>query len=166
MMVMALVGAYLRQDEYDGDILQFEERDRNGAQHEGRQQHQPGGGSAQCEIELNEGQHVGKDRHHVRRPTRAAAGHDIDVLERAELEDCPQQDGHQQRRLKRRQGDMPELPPRSGPIDRGRLVGIGRDRPQPGQQQQRDIGRALSDIHHRDRDGGQITVAKPNVVGR
>ena len=59
---------------------------------------------------------------------------------------------------------MPKPLPPAGAIDRCSLLRFARQRPQPREQQHRDIRRVLPQVHHHDRDQRRIRAPQPHDV--
>ena len=84
------------------------------------------------------------DRH--RHGRLVVAGHHVDQVEDAQRVEAAEDHRHHQRRPDQRQGDLPEHPERVDAVDPGRLVDIGRQHLQAGQDQQRHERRGLPDV--------------------
>ena len=96
--------------------------------------------------------------------TRATAGHDRRQVVHAEHVERAEQQRHHQRRLDQRQRDRGEPLPGAGAVDLGRLVDLGRDQLETGEDQQRHERRRLPDVGDDDRRPGRPLVAEPHDV--
>ena len=98
-------------------------------------------------------------------PFRAAAGQDVRQVVDAQRVQGAEQDGDHQRRLHQRQRDQPEPLPGGGAVDLGRLVDLGGDHLQPGEDQQRHERRGLPDVGDDDRAIGPATRCRSTGCG-
>ena len=104
-----------------------------GQAHE-EQEHDDSQGAGVVELGQREGGLVDVGDQKLGGVAGAAAGHDVDEIEAGKGRNDADDEAKEDRGAQERQGDPPELAPAAGAVDRGRLVEIGRDALQPGEQ--------------------------------
>ena len=90
---------------------------------------------------------------------RATRGQEVHHVEHLEGLNRAKEHGEHQEGQHHRQRDRPELPPRRGAIDLGRLVDVIGDRAEPREADQHDIGRPHPGIDEHDGPGRQADIA-------
>ena len=105
---------------------------------------------------LLEGLALQRDRDHLGGRARPAVGQQVHQVEHLEVLDAAEQHRQHDEGQHHRQRDAPELAPRRGAVDLGRLVDVVGDAAQAGQADQHHVGRPHPGVDDHDGPGREL----------
>lgn len=125
-----------------------------------RQHHKRAGGGAPGIVALDR-LLIDVEQQEIGRVGRSALGQDEDVVDLGDDVDQPDYHDEADGRLEIGQGDVAQALPGIGAVEDRRLIGVGRNRLQPGEEEQHVVAGVLPDRQAHDRVQGDVGIAEP-----